>query len=227
MAHSVAQHLQLKLEEYDRRIRTLVFAYDDMRRIQLELIARALPAGGVLVLDLGGGTGALAAAVAERFPNTRVRILDTDPGMLVFAKERCARFGDRVELAEKSFADPLPACDVVVAAVALHHVKDMAAKGAIYRNIFAALKPGGLFANADTVMDSREKLRAHHFDVWSKFHQTQGFSDAEARAFFAQWAQEDYYPPLATEMRLLTEAGFPEPDCFWKVEHQAVFGGFK
>ncbi len=227
MAHSVEGHLNLKIAEYDRLIRTLVYAYDAMRVVQLDLLARCLPATGGLVLDLGGGTGALAATVAERFPHARVQILDTDPGMLAFARARCAPFGDRVEFVERSFAAPLPACDAVVACIALHHVKDMAAKGRIYRNIFTALRPGGLFANADTLMDSRPGPRTHYFDVWAEFQQTHGFTAAEARAHFATWAAEDCYTPLAVEMQLLADAGFAEPDCFWRQEHQAVFGGIK
>jgi tRNA (cmo5U34)-methyltransferase len=227
MAHSVEGHLKLKIEEYDRRIRTLVYAYDAMRTVHLELLARCLPRDGGLVLDLGGGTGALAAAVAERFPKVRVQIWDTDPAMLAFARERCAPFNDRVSFVAKSFAEPLPACDAVVACIALHHIKDLAAKGEIYRHIFAALRPGGLFANADTMMDSRPGPREHYFNVWSKFQQTHGITDAEARQNFANWAVEDYYPPLWLELKLLAAAGFAEPECFWRQEHQAVFGGIK
>ena len=225
MAHSVEGHLKLKIAEYDRLIRTLVYQYDAMRRVHLDLLARHLPANG-LVLDLGGGTGALAAAVADRFPGVRVQILDTDPAMLAFARERCAPYGERVEFVEKSFADPLPVCDAVVACIALHHVKDMPAKGRIYRNIFTALRPGGVFANADTAMDSRP-LRAHHFAVWRAWMQSHGHTEAEARQHHANWAHEDYYPPLSTELRLLSEAGFSEPDCFWRDEHSVVFGGIK
>src|SRR5450432_240093 len=43
MAHSVEGHLRLKIAEYDRRIRTLVFGYDAMRAVQLELLGRYLP----------------------------------------------------------------------------------------------------------------------------------------------------------------------------------------
>ncbi|MBI3885160.1 MAG: class I SAM-dependent methyltransferase [Opitutae bacterium] len=227
MAHSVEGHLKLKIAEYDRLIRTFVYQYDAMRAVHLDLLARCMPRDGGLVLDLGGGTGALAAAVAEKFPAARVQILDTDPAMLAFARERCAAFGDRVEFVEKSFAAPLPACDAVVACIALHHVKDMAAKGRIYRNIFAALRPGGVFANADTVMDSRPHEREHYFAVWRGWMQARGHTEAEARQHHANWAGEDYYPPLSTELRLLAEAGFTEPDCFWRDEHQAVFGGIK
>jgi len=49
------------------------------------LLALGLPASGGRVLDLGGGTGALAAALAERFPTAEVEIWDTDRDMLAVA----------------------------------------------------------------------------------------------------------------------------------------------
>ena len=122
MAHSVSDHLHVMIADYDRFIRTVIPHYETMRAVQLELLARCLPSDG-RVIDLGGGTGALARAVAEKFPGVRVEIWDTDPAMLEVARERCAAFGDRVHFVERSFAEPLPACDAVVACIALHHVK--------------------------------------------------------------------------------------------------------
>src|SRR5262245_9923099 len=103
MAHSVSGHLQLKVAEYDDLIRQLVPAYPAMRPVQLELLALVMPQSGGLVLDLGGGTGALAAAIAERFPQASVEIWDTDPDMLAVARERCAAFGPRVRYVQRSF----------------------------------------------------------------------------------------------------------------------------
>jgi SAM-dependent methyltransferase len=83
MAHSVSGHLQLRIAEYDELIGRLVPAYPAMRPVQLDLLALSLregnPAAGGLVLDLGGGTGALAAAIAERFPAVAVEILGHRP----------------------------------------------------------------------------------------------------------------------------------------------------
>jgi len=227
MAHSVAGHLKLRVAEYDDLIRKLVPAYAPMRPVQLDLLALGLPASGGLVLDLGGGTGALAAAVAERFPVVAVEIWDTDPDMLAMARERCARFGTRVSFIQRSFTDPLPACDAVAACIALHHVKDVAVKGAIYRNIFAALRPGGIFVNADTAVCATPALRDHAFRLWADSMRPHGIGEKEAYAHFAAWAHEDYYPPLLIELRLLAEAGFAEPECFWREAAAVVFGAMK
>lgn len=230
MAHSVEGHLKLRVADYDQLIRRLVPAYPAMRPVQLDLLALGLPgagAAGGLVLDLGGGTGALAAAVAERFPAVQVEIWDTDPDMLATARERCAVFGERIHYVERSFTDPLPTCDAVVACIALHHVKDLAVKAGIYRHIFAALRPGGIFVNADTAVPAAGPLREHAFRLWAATMRPHGIDEREAHAHFASWAHEDYYPPLITELRMLADAGFAEPECFWREAAAVVFGAVR
>ena len=210
----------------DKLIRQLVPGYAAMRSAHLALLRKLLPADrACLVLDLGGGTGALAEAVAETLPLAEVEIWDIDRAMLGVARERCARFGARIRYVERSFAEPLAPCDAVVACIALHHVKDLAAKGAIYRNIFTALRPGGIFLNADTAIAASGALRDFSYQEWVKGMAPHGIGAAQARAHFASWAHEDYYPPLATELRLVGEAGFADPECFWREIPFLIFGG--
>src|SRR6218665_284535 len=124
MSHSVEGHLKLNVTDYDRLIRQLVPGYAAMRAAHIELLKKILPTDRrVLVLDLGGGTGALAEAVAEALPLAEVEIWDIDRAMLGVARERCARFADRIRLVARSFTEPLTPCDAVVACIALHHVK--------------------------------------------------------------------------------------------------------
>jgi tRNA (cmo5U34)-methyltransferase len=169
MGHSVEGHLKLNVADYDKLIRQLVPGYAAMRAAHMALLRKLLPADrACLVLDLGGGTGALAEAVAETLPLAEVEIWDIDRAMLGVARERCARFGARIRYVERSFAEPLTPCDAVVACIALHHVKDLAAKGAIYRNIFTALRPGGIFLNADTAIAASGALRDFSYQEWVK-----------------------------------------------------------
>jgi len=229
MAHSVSGHLKLRVAEYDELIRRLVPAYAAMQPVQLELLALALPEDGAnrRVLDLGGGTGALAAAIAEKFPASHIEIWDTDPAMLAVSRERCARFGDRVRHVERSFTEPLPPCDAVAACIALHHVKVLGVKTGIYKNIFAALRPGGIFVNADTAVPTGGVLREHAFTLWARSMAAHGIGSRDAYAHFANWAHEDFYPPLFTELRMLAEAGFAEPECFWREAAAVVFGAMR
>jgi len=228
MSHSVEGHLKLNVTDYDRLIRQLVPGYAAMRDAHMALLRKLLPADRPsLVLDLGGGTGALAEAVADVLPLATVEIWDIDRAMLSVARERCARFGPRIRYIERSFAEPLTPCDAVVACIALHHVKDLALKSAIYRNIHAALKPSGVFMNADLAIAASGTLREFSYAEWIRAMAPHGIDESQARAHFASWAHEDYYPPLATELGLLGEGGFADPECFWREIPCGIFGGMR
>ena len=95
----------------------------------LEEIAPALDAGATRVLDVGCGTGALAAAIVTRWPGARVTGVDASAGMLAVAARELAvlapRALARIDLAQAP-ADRLPypdgTFDVVVSAFVLQLV---------------------------------------------------------------------------------------------------------
>lgn len=227
MAHSVSGHLGLEIAEYDRRIRQLVPGYASMREQHLAAILALCPRPDARILDLGGETGSLAAAIVERLPGATVEIWDTDEAMLAVAAGRCAAYGDRVRRVPRSFAGELPPCDLVVACIALHHVRDLGAKQAIYAGIWQSLASGGAFLNADTAVGTSPRLRAWTFERWAGGMAAQGIDRATAYRYFEDWAREDFYPPLAEELALLRRAGFGEPECFWREGPFLVFGGVK
>lgn len=76
-------------EDYDRARRQLVPGFDGFYGAVLE----AIPCGveeGIRVLDLGAGTGLLGAMVAEKFPRSRVTLVDISVEMLRVARRRLA-----------------------------------------------------------------------------------------------------------------------------------------
>lgn len=215
MSHSVKRHLDVDADAYDAEIRRFIPHYDDMLATGVELLASLAPPAA-RVLDLGGGTGALSAAVLGGLPEARVTLLDVDRAMLDEARRRLVPFGDRVQFREGSFLDPLPAADAVVASLALHHVRDLGAKTGLYRAIHAALAPGGVFLNLDAAITEDPRLNALMFDRWAARMHEHGITDAEARDHFAAWAREDRYLPLDEELAALRRAGFAEVECFWR-----------
>ena len=221
MAHSVKRHLDVDADAYDVAIRRFIPYYDDMLATGVELLA-SLVSRDAHVLDLGGGTGALSAAVLGELPEARVTILDVDTAMLGEARRRLARFGDRVAFREASFLDPLPEADAVVASLALHHVHDLAAKTELYRGIHHALAPGGAFVNLDAAIADGPRLNALAFDRWAAGMAEHGIAEPEARRHFAAWADEDRYFPLDAELAALRRAGFAEVDCVWRRGGTAV-----
>ena len=95
----------------------------------LDEIEPAVAAGATRILDVGCGTGALAAAAVRRWPDVRVTGVDASAGMLAVAARELgtldASVRDRVSLAQAT-ADRLPfddgAFDIVVTAFVLQLV---------------------------------------------------------------------------------------------------------
>jgi release factor glutamine methyltransferase len=68
------------------------------------------------VLDVGTGTGAIALAVADEHPGSRVTAIDVSPDALALARENARRTGLAVELLEHDIRDGAPGgpYDVVI-----------------------------------------------------------------------------------------------------------------
>ncbi|MFN0250469.1 MAG: class I SAM-dependent methyltransferase [Kofleriaceae bacterium] len=236
--HRVASHLGVSTADYDAQIRRWIPHYDEMLATVVSLLDRhiyvRLPAGATpIVTDLGAGTGALSAAVLDGVPGANVVLVDIDPAMLDAARARLTlplgsrTHTARAELRRSTFTDGLSPSDAVVASLALHHVVDLADKRALYRSIHAALRPGGVLLIADATVHAEGPEHDAIYRYWAAHMATHGIGADEAAQLFAQWAKEDTYRPLATELALLAEAGFTRPDAFWKRGPMTVYGGFR
>ena len=233
-AHSVRRHLRLDIAAYDETIRRFIPGYEAMIEIAArEVAAGATPPGeedvspGVgLVLDLGGGTGALAEAILAHPEIGAVTLIDVDEEMLAQAGARLARFGGRVRLLTQSFLDPLPPSDGVAASLALHHVRSLDDKRALYRRIHDVLRPGGRFVNADATMPAEPAARAATWRGWADHMIACGIDEERAFAHFEEWAEEDTYFPLEEELAAMRAAGF-RADCVWREGSITVVTGRK
>jgi hypothetical protein len=95
----------------------------------------------------------------------------------------------------------------VVSSIALHHVRRLASKAALYRRVREALRRRGLFVIVDCYPATSKALARQQRDAW-KAHLQQFYTPPEADALFAAWAKEDTYMPLDVEMDLLRRCGF-------------------
>jgi tRNA (cmo5U34)-methyltransferase len=198
---SVAAHLGIDLVDYDARIRTFIPDYEAM----LAAAAAVIPERARTIVDLGTGTGALAAACLRRAPHARIVGIDADADMLPLAEKR---LGQSATFINESFLRAkLPACDAVVASIALHHVRTRAAKTALYRRIRAALRPRGVFVSVDCHPATARTVARAQRDAWVA-HLRQSYTPPEADALLAAWAKEDVYVPLDAEIDLLRRSGF-------------------
>jgi SAM-dependent methyltransferase len=224
--HRVAGHLGVAADDYDRTIRTFIPSYERMVATVVHWLDGHVPRDG-LVVDLGAGTGALGAAVLEALPDVRVELVDIDPNMLEIAATRFEAYAGRFHVRHARFQDELPPCNAVVASLALHHVATHPEKRELYRAIRDALEPGGLIVVADALIYPDGPERRRMIDDLFAHMAENGISASEAEGHLAQWAEEDFYVPLPDELDLISDAGFPRPDVFWRDGLITVYGAFK
>jgi tRNA (cmo5U34)-methyltransferase len=218
----VSSHLGIELREYDQRIRTFIPRYEEMLDAAAAAL-QALPGRRPLVVDLGIGSGALAARSLAVKPAARIVGIDSDAGMLPLAKRRLGR---RLTTQREDFLEAaLPRCDAVTASFALHHVATRATKARLYRRCFAALTAGGLFVNADCCLASNRRLQTRDRAAWLA-HLRRRYGRFRAAAYLRAWAKEDVYFRLEDEIDLLRSAGF-SVDVPWRHDGFAVVVGTK
>jgi ubiquinone/menaquinone biosynthesis C-methylase UbiE len=161
--------------------------WDEMRRqffgdgVRCQVIAAAGIAPGLVVADVGIGTGFLAEAALDA--GARVIGIDISEAMLALAH---AKFEGRPFESRHAGTDHLPLrdgeADAVVANMVLHHAPDPA--GAI-REMARALKQGGTLVVTDADTHTHEWLRTEQHDLWL------GFSRGDVASWFLDAGLED------------------------------------
>ena len=200
-----ASHLGIVLRDYDTKIRTFVPGYAESLGTAAAVVTASVRGTRPVLLDLGTGTGALAARCLALKPSARIIGVDEDAGMLAAARRR---IGARFTAIEGSFERvELPACDAVTASLALHHVPTAGRRLALFRRIRRALRPGGVVISADCYLASSPSLRAADRRAWLE-HLERRYSAKASAAYLRAWAEEDHYVTLADEIAMLERCGF-------------------
>ena len=204
----VAAHLGIDLAEYDQSIRTFIPSYEEM----LDVAAEVVPPKARTIVDLGTGTGALAARCLEHARRAHVIGIDSDAGMLAAAHGRLQDRG--CFLCADFVTAPVAECDLVVASFALHHVKTQRTKATLYQRIRAALRRGGMLISVDCHPAADPQLAQAQHRAWQS-HLENFYSRSRAISLLKAWSREDFYVPLETEMALMRKAGM-RPETLWR-----------
>ena len=163
------------------------------------------------VLDLGCGSGLVAEMVLDRFPTVSLFGLDSSAAMLSLAKDRLARFGERVRLVEGDLIslDRVDAPTKVAAAIAvqsLHHLDEAQYRGTVGWT-FEHLGPGGWFFIIDRLAIPSETLYSPFYGLRERQGQAPNPPDWPG---YLEWLAVNGDRPLPVQgiLRLLEAAGF-------------------
>ncbi|HKF85842.1 MAG TPA: methyltransferase domain-containing protein [Candidatus Limnocylindrales bacterium] len=117
---------------------------DPMTRWGTNVLDRLPLRGDETVLDAGCGSGRVTEQLAERLPDGHVIALDASPSMVAAARDRLARFGDRVSYAVADVGRGVPldaaSVDAVLSTATFHWVPD---HDALFGHLARVLRPGG------------------------------------------------------------------------------------
>lgn len=174
-----------------------------------------LPSHAARVLDLGSGDGRLLSIVIKACTPAEAVALDFSAAMLDRLRQRFSG-SPGVTVVAHDLDEPLPeelgTFDVIVSSFAIHHVTHTR-KRSLYEEIYARLRPGGIFCNLEHV--ASPTLALHHSFL---------------AALDVRPEEEDPSNKLLDvheQLRWLRDIGFTDVDCHWKWRELALLVGVR
>lgn len=181
--------------------------------------------GVINALDLGVGT----ARGGEIFlANNACRLtgIDFSEKMLEKAENHLQmnNMMQRIQLINADFTNwqfPAEEFDLCFSAIAIHNATHEE-KAKLFKNIYSALKPGGVFVNGDFIeSESQEGQKS-----WENYHRTymdKHLNGGELRAWLRHAFEEDKPAKLSDQQKWIAETGFKEYSVLWQKNNLAVY----
>lgn len=179
----------------------------------LEMIAAAakrVTPDATRLLDLGCGAGNFSLKMSQVFPLREVTLVDLSANMLDRAVERLRPVGAELRAVQRDVRDlelAPESQDIVVAAAVLHHLRAEVEWAAVFRMLYAALRPGGSLWIWDLVEHDIPGLQA---EMWNRYGAYLASLKGEAYRdhVFDYIAYEDSPRSVAFQLHHLRAAGF-------------------
>ena len=241
-------------ESWDRQQEAFLPDREERFGAMLAAVAAVCDDAPPRVLDLAGGTGSISLRVLARFPGAQVTVLDQDPVLLAVAGSSLRDRGTVVDadLSDAGWRAKLPeeGFDAVLTATALHWLPAERV-AALYAEVRAVLRPGGVFVNADhmpeeslpklsaRLRDHARRLREARYATGAATSWADWWARAAADDFLGpRWAEreriyppgrhsQEWTPPALWHVDALRVAGFDEAGVLWRGGTDAAVVGLR
>lgn len=213
--------------DYDSSRKKLIPCFDDFYQTAIDEIPSPKEQK-IDVLDLGAGTGLTSELVALSYPNAKIHLIDVAEKMLSEAKEKLKCFKNDFDFTVadyseiKSFGKKF---DLIISSLSIHHLSDIE-KQNLFKKIYAHLKLGGIFINADQVLGETEEIDKIYRNRWLEQVKAKGTTEQELNAAHERMKQ-DKMSTLSSQIKWLNDAGFVNVNCWFKNYSFVVFSGRK
>ena len=207
---SVRQHFRTQVSDYAGLMTRLIPFYDEQR----DMIVRFVPftrTDPLEVLDLGCGSGLLAARILAEYGHAHLTAFDLTQEMLDSCRLRLTGH-DRVTYRLGDFrTDELGSqYDLIVASLSLHHLQLSERPGFLHR-AYDSLKGGGVLIASEVIVDESPSVREYQDQLWREFMTENG---EDGMAWYRKHLEKDHPVPISL---LLSMLGGSQACCFWQL----------
>jgi len=154
---------------YDQRNATDIYATSrdtHLRELEIESLRRSLKSNGS-ILDLGCGNGYTLISLAQSVPASRMRGVDFAPKLIEGARSIKQQWAERLQCEPEFVCDdavahlqkqPERSWDAIITERFLLNLPSSKSQQQVIRDIFRALRPGGMFLMCEGSEDGHEGL---------------------------------------------------------------------
>lgn len=195
------------------------------------------------LFDIGCGNGILTSVILNEFPQAHAALLDFSDTMIDAAKEKLNSYGDQIKFIKSDYGKEALAAqmsednksfDVIVSRFSIHHQPDER-KLQVYKEIYEMLNPDGIFINieynASISIWSNNVFEDYVCDHLYDFSRKKGeFKNREeiVRNFRTRHDNDaEVVTSVGKQCRWLSEIGFSDVDCYFRIFNIALFAGRK
>lgn len=193
-------------------------------------------------LDIGTGDGVMAHYLLDQFPKAEAIVVDFSDQILDACKKRLESYGSRVTIVKadltssewKQSFDEGCFLDADVSGFCIHHLTH-GRKYELYEEIYALLRPKGIFLNLEHVasqhLDGEALFDQLFVESLIAYEQTRDNSRTvdEVRSAYDNRAdkEENKLLSVVTQCEWLREIGYEKVDIHFKWLELSLFGGVK
>ena len=206
-------------EKYDKIRKLIIPCFDDLYDITKNLADSQKD--NPHILDLGAGTGLLTKYLFEKYPEAEFTLIDLSEEMLKLAKNRFQRYNNFKYITADYLEHNFNSFDIIVSSLSIHHIEDKEKKK-LYKKIYNALSPEGIFLNADQVIGSTPNIDKTYHRNWMEKIDESKFTGPEKDTAIERM-KFDKPATLDDNLKWLRDCGFEDVDVYYKYYNFCIF----
>ncbi|MBQ6041741.1 MAG: class I SAM-dependent methyltransferase [Oscillospiraceae bacterium] len=211
--------------DYEAGIRQTYPFFDEFHRQILETV-RVHYTEPVSWLDLGSGTGTLAARAFRTLPVRCMYCCEPSAELLETARKRLN--AEQTVFLNQDFAELQLSerFDIITAVQVFHFLKPEEKVRAI-RRCRDMLTANGMFFTFENIAKNSQEGEAVSMQLWREYQKRMGKTDDMLARHLARYRSSCYPMTIQEHLTMLQRCGFEQPEVLWVSGQQAGFYGIR